>query len=133
MTSLDDGETVILEMAGGSGVVAIVVGGQHTDAVLRRAMREAAARSGQLIVIQLVDDPSAVRRSLAKAILARDVGWWGRAQTGVTASVEAMADAPVGGTIAHVRDAACIVTARDTADSQLGMTILRPALDRVTT
>ena len=126
-----DSELIVLDRPEGSGVVAIVEAGEPSDDLLRRAMNEAVARSGELIVIQLVDDASAVRRALAKALLTRDVTWWSRDQVGVSASVEVLAEESVDGAVGCVRAAACVVTTSSIASSGRGVTLLQPALSGV--
>jgi hypothetical protein len=120
-----DPTPVVLEVADGGRVVAIVESGEPADDVLRRAIEEAAARAGDLVVIQLTDEPSVVRRALAKAILARDVSWWSRDLIGIAASIEVMDDGLVDDAVALVRGAACIVLSLDTSCSARAMTVLR--------
>ncbi|MET0821939.1 MAG: hypothetical protein ABWY58_13315 [Aeromicrobium sp.] len=101
---------VVLESADRHGsVVAVVEATRPSDAVVRRAIEEAASRTGEMVVLQLVDDPSVLRRAVAQARLARDVAWWSRDLSGIAASVEVVEESSVDGAVADVRDASCVV------------------------
>lgn len=120
-----DSAPIVLEICGGGRVVALVVSGEPVDDVVRRAMGEAASRTGDLVVIQLIDDESVLRRALAKSILLRDITAWSQDIAHVDASVEIMADGSVRDAVALLRGAACIVMSARTAHSGRGMAVLR--------
>lgn len=111
-------EVVVIELETVDGpVVAIIDARKPSDEVLERAVAEAVARSGDLVVVQLVSDPSAVRRALAKALLARDIAWWIRDVVGIRASIDAMADGALDDAVGLVDEAACVVLLAGSAAS----------------
>lgn len=117
--------SVVLETGGrGGGVVAIVEADRRSDALICRAIDEATRRSGDLVVIQLVDEPSAVRRALAKAVLRKDLGWWSRDRAGTPASITALDDGSLGEAAAWVREASCVVMLARTMQTAPGAELL---------
>lgn len=120
-----DSGPVMVEMVGNRGVVvALVEVGEPVEDVLRRAIHEAATRSGRLEVLQLTDDPSLVRRALAKARLARDVERWSRDVADVSTVVKVVDDASVEETVVRPGGAACLVTDSETLHSPRGLAVL---------
>ncbi|MET1036899.1 MAG: hypothetical protein ABW075_01410 [Aeromicrobium sp.] len=100
----------MVETAGGrDAVVAVVEAGAPADELLRRAIDEAAERSAELLVLQLTDDPSVIRRAVAKAQLARDVAWWSRDLQGIEVVVAAVEKVALPDAVPELNEAACVV------------------------
>ncbi|MBD8606390.1 hypothetical protein AERO_03660 [Aeromicrobium fastidiosum] len=101
--------------------VVAVVGPEGTrgsqDAVVRRAIEEAARRTGELVVVQLLAGSSELRRTVASSALWRDVVWWSRDLDGIVASVRVVPDDEVGEIATAMGRAACVVMAAELVET----------------